>query len=176
MKEREHLMKGLMDEARQRIAKVTNDEKTYSQLISKLILQALVKLDETNVIVYCRACDVKLAKKAADTAQKDFIALMKKECNEDVKLTLKVNDDSARMLAPPPSGGPGAFCSGGVRLTACNGKLVCDNTLDARLKLIYEEQMPRVRKMLFPNSVVVITHAPPKRKEGTGAKMEADED
>ena len=74
---------------------------------------------------------------------------MKKECNEDVKLTIKVNDDAGKMLPPPPSGA-GAFSAGGVRLTACNGRLVCDNTLDTRLKLIYEEQMPLVRGMLFP--------------------------
>jgi len=175
MKEREHLMKGLMDQARQKIAKTTSDEKQYSQLLGKLILQALVKIDESNVTVYCRACDLKMVQKAAKGAQSDYIALIKAECLEDVKLNLKVNDDSARMLPPPPSGGPGAYCSGGVRLTACNGKIVCDNTLDTRLKLIYEEQMPHVRGTLFPNSVVVITHAPPKRKEGSGIAMVADE-
>ena len=150
MKERETLMQGLMGDARNQVAKLTSDQGSYTDLLRKLILQGLVKLDETTVTVFCRACDVQLVKKAAKEAQKDFIALMKKECNEDVKLTLNVNDDAGKMLPPPPSGGPGAFSAGGVRLTACNGRLVCDNTLDTRLQLIYEEQMPLVRSKLFP--------------------------
>ena len=99
-------------------------------------------------------------KKAATAAQKDFIVLMKKECNEDVKLTIKVNDDAGKMLPPPPSGGPGAFSAGGVKLTACNGRLVCDNSLDTRLKLIYEEQMPLVRGMRAGVGGPQRTHSP----------------
>lgn len=38
---------------------------------------------------------------------------------------------------------------GGVFLTGFGGRLTCDNTLEARLNLIYEEEKPTVRQTLF---------------------------
>ena len=35
-------------------------------------------------------------------------------------------------------------------VTARHGTIVCTNTLGARLELVYMEQLPVVRQMLFP--------------------------
>ena len=39
---------------------------------------------------------------------------------------------------------------GGVLLTALNGKIHCDNTMASRLNLVYEELLPSIRAILFP--------------------------
>ncbi len=43
-------------------------------------------------------------------------------------------------------------CSGGVVLSALNGAITCDNTLDTRLALAYEGMLPEVRITLFGRS------------------------
>jgi hypothetical protein len=52
----------------------------------------LVKLDEANVTVYCRAADVGAVKKVLDGAKNDYTKLMKAECGEDIKIKLAVNE------------------------------------------------------------------------------------
>lgn len=138
---REELMKSLIVEARQNVSKVTKDSGKYGKLLQQLIVQALVKLDETDVIIYCRAADTGAVKKVMAGAQKDYLAVMKKECGEDVKLKLTLNEQAKKML--PDSR------LGGVFLTGFGGRLTCDNTLEARLNLIYEEEKPTVRQTLF---------------------------
>ncbi|MGK3747161.1 MAG: V-type H+-transporting ATPase subunit E, partial [Bacillariaceae sp.] len=39
---------------------------------------------------------------------------------------------------------------GGILMTALNGKIVCDNTMSTRLTLVYEELLPSIRAILFP--------------------------
>jgi len=138
---REQLMKGLIVEARQNVAKVTSDSNKYGKLLHKLIVQGLVKLDETDVTVYCRKGDVGNVKKVLDAAKKEYVQLMKAECGEDLKVSLKLNEVEKKML--PDSR------IGGVFITGFGGRLTCDNTLEARLNLIYEEQLPTIRQTLF---------------------------
>lgn len=39
---------------------------------------------------------------------------------------------------------------GGIILTSFNGKIVCNNTLRARLEYALQQSLPEVRKNLFP--------------------------
>jgi vacuolar-type H+-ATPase subunit E/Vma4 len=41
-------------------------------------------------------------------------------------------------------------CMGGIMLHARKGRIVCKNTLDERLQLVYQEAIPDIRRMLFP--------------------------
>ena len=49
------------------------------------------------------------------------------------------------------SEGPSA-CSGGVVLAGAGGRIVCDNTLDARLELAFEGLLPVINHTLFPKA------------------------
>ena len=53
------------------------------------------------------------------------------------------------VVTADPSLAPSA---GGVVLTAQNGKIHVDNTLEARLKLSLHDLAPAVRDMLFPSA------------------------
>lgn len=44
----------------------------------------------------------------------------------------------------------GPCSAGGVIVTSMDNKIVCDNTLDARLNLVMQECLPQLRKVLFP--------------------------
>jgi vacuolar-type H+-ATPase subunit E/Vma4 len=42
---------------------------------------------------------------------------------------------------------------GGVFLRSNDGSILTDNSLDARIKLIFEQLLPVIRSMLFPKNV-----------------------
>ncbi|KAG0491815.1 hypothetical protein HPP92_005213 [Vanilla planifolia] len=59
--------------------------------------------------------------------------------------------DNHVYLPPSPShhNPHGPFCSGGVVLASRDGKIVCENTLDARLDVVFRKKLPEIRKLLF---------------------------
>ena len=40
---------------------------------------------------------------------------------------------------------------GGILMHARKGRIVCSNTIDERLQLVYQEAIPQIRSMLFPS-------------------------
>lgn len=68
-----------------------------------------------------------------------FAQVVKQQASVDRRLTLTVD---RKNLSPS--------CSGGVELTCNGGTIKVDNTLDTRLDLVMEQDLPSLRKMLFP--------------------------
>ena len=48
------------------------------------------------------------------------------------------------------------FSSGGVVLASRDGKIVCENTLDARLDVVFRKKLPEVKKKLHSSSYSVL--------------------
>ena len=71
-----------------------------------------------------------------------YAETIKAATGQVVKPKVKVNADPKKML-------PDHKCCGGVMLTACHGRIVCDNTLDARVALVYDELLPTIREQLW---------------------------
>jgi len=140
---RDDLLTSLMKEASSK-CKVVADGSNYPALIQKLIVQGLIKIEELEVVVYCRKEDVATVKKVIPAAVKEYVDIMEKESG--IKLTPKVtvNPDRKRDLLEGSNGG--------VKLTACDLRIVCDNTMSSRLALVYEELMPSIREILFPEA------------------------
>jgi V-type H+-transporting ATPase subunit E len=44
----------------------------------------------------------------------------------------------------------GRDSAGGVVLATKDGRIVLENTLDARLEVVFKQQLPEIRKRLFP--------------------------
>lgn len=42
---------------------------------------------------------------------------------------------------------------GGIVLHTRKGRIVCSNTIDERLQLVYQEAIPEIRAMLFPSLI-----------------------
>jgi len=141
---RDELLNGLMDDAEASAGKITSDKKKYQELLKKLIIQSCVKIFESDVEIYCRKSDIPLVEAVIDDAAKEYVELFKKEANADVAVELTVNTIDERCL--PESS------TGGVVLTALNGKIVCDNTLRTRLGQVNYDLKPEIRNQLFPQN------------------------
>lgn len=141
MKIRDELLQTLLKDATAKCAVVARGG-NYPQLLQKLIVQGLIKIEENTAVVYCRAEDKKTVEKILPAAISEYVEIIKRESGVTLKPTVTLNTDSSKDL--------GEKSCGGVLLTALNGKLVCDNTMTSRLELVYEELLPSIRAILFP--------------------------
>lgn len=124
------ILDALLQDAESEIKKASKDEKAYEQLLVNLIGDGIALFkDEDTVFVRVREADVEVAKRAAETAASN--------AKHDVKATV-----SADVFLPAESAG-GAF------ITSESGKIVIDNTLEERLKLLAEQALPLIRLELF---------------------------
>lgn len=142
---RDELLKTLVAEGQGQLRNYTMDDNRNKALLRDLIVQGLIKIFEPEVFVAVRSKDVRLAESVIKEATDKYIAIMKKEANQDVsKVKVTLNRNEEGMVA--------ATKAGGIILYAKQGKIVCDNTLDTRLDQVYYDLKPTVRKMLFPSS------------------------
>jgi len=138
---RDELLNSLTKEASSKCKMVASGQ-NYPQLLQKLIVQGLIKIEELEVTVYCRKEDVSTIKKVIPAAVKEYVDIIEKESGIKLSPKVSVNPDRARDL--PESS------NGGLKLTALNNKIVCDNTMSSRLGLVYKELLPSIRAILFP--------------------------
>lgn len=141
MKIRDELLQTLISEAGAKCAVVTRGQ-NYPQLLQKLIVQGLIKIEENEVTVFCRGEDVATVQGILPAAVKEYVDIMKRESNVTLTPKVTLNSDRSKDLAENSYGG--------VLLTALGGKIVCDNTMKSRLTLVYEELLPSIRAILFP--------------------------
>jgi len=141
LKAREDVVNQVVEKARVQIAQYSQGD-AYKTLLQKLIVQGCVTLQETKIIIRCRKSDEKLVKAVLTAAIQEI------EQNNGLKVDLTVN--TSNYL---PEGGDGPnTCAGGVELSAANGAIRCDNTLDTRLQLAYQGLLPEIRITLFGRS------------------------
>lgn len=120
-----------------RFDKVTKNSGTYKEFLKQAMIQAFLLIwDEDEVLVSCRQADQSVVKGLIDSALKEVKERAKKECNADLSMKAKFNNKPYK-------------CSGGVRVSARGGKVVCDNTLDARLHIVMRTELPMIRERLF---------------------------
>lgn len=111
-----------------------------------LIIQGCIKLLEPVVLLKIRWADLEFVKGLIPQVEKEFKALMAKETGTDKYTTvIRVLEDN--FIEADSSSG---LC-GGVILMNENKTITCFNTLDSRLQLTYDESLPHLRKILFPN-------------------------
>jgi len=143
LKLRDDLLNTLVSEAGAKCAVVARGQ-NYPQLLQKLIVQCLIKIEENTVVIYCRKEDSATVKKVLPEAIREYVEIMKRESSVLLKPNVSVNTDNSAFL--PES------THGGILMTALNGKIVCDNTMSTRLTLVYSELLPSIRAILFPES------------------------
>jgi len=116
----------------------------YKDLLVSLILQGLDKLTgESTVMVQAREEDRDVAAEAIEQAKN-----VRAGTGSPVNLIL----DLKHVLPPSrEKAGPKALktCAGGVILAVNGGRIVCNNTLDVRLKYAFEKLAPQIRNNLF---------------------------
>ena len=88
---------------------------------------------EAEVIVYCRRSDVDLVRSVLAGAASRY----EKESKTKVTITI----DQQSYLSEE--------VSGGVEMSAVEGRIRCVNTLDSRLVQLQTAMLPEIRTMLF---------------------------
>jgi len=142
MKVRDELLQTLLSEAGAKCAMVARGQ-NYPHLIQKLIVQGLIKIEEMEVTIVCRQEDAATVSKVLPKAIAEYVEIMDKCSGIKLKPIVKINANRAKDLAEASFGG--------VTLTALDGRIVCDNTMSARLTLVYTELLPSIRAIIFPD-------------------------
>jgi len=109
------------------------------EFIQDLIVQSCLMLLEDKVTVRCRTADVGLVQSCLAGASQKYAATIR-EASGATK-TLKLTVDQSNPLS--------AGLIGGVVLCINDGDISVDNTIDARLSLVLEQDKPAIRRQLF---------------------------
>jgi V-type H+-transporting ATPase subunit E len=109
---------------------------------------------EPEVNIRCRKSDIQLVERVIDTAAAEYKKLMKENVKAyaNKEVVLKIILDEGKYLPEFKEGSESITesCMGGIILHAKRGRIVCSNTLDERLQLVYAEAIPEIRENLFP--------------------------
>ncbi|KAG8476511.1 hypothetical protein CXB51_033472 [Gossypium anomalum] len=133
----------MKESAAKELLNVSRDHHVYKTLLKDVIVQSLVRLKEPAVLLRCRKDDVPLVESVLDSAKEEYASKVNVHPPE-------IFIDNVH-LPPAPShhNAHGPFCSGGVVIASRDGKIVCENTLDARLDVAFNKKLPEIRKWLF---------------------------
>ncbi|KAL0285985.1 UNVERIFIED_CONTAM: V-type proton ATPase subunit E2 [Sesamum angustifolium] len=126
----------MKDAASKELLRVSDN--IYKALLKGLIVQSLLRLKEPSILLRCREMDVSLVNSVLEDAKREYA---KKAKVQAPSITI----DKVYLPPPPSSKQPlGPSCSGGVVLASQDGKIVCENTLDARLDVVFRQKLPEV--------------------------------
>lgn len=79
LKKREDLIRGVLEDARQKLGEVTKDIDLYQKVLQKLIAQALFRLIEQEVVIRCRKQDLGLVENALESVKREYKEATKKD-------------------------------------------------------------------------------------------------
>ncbi|KAE8710790.1 V-type proton ATPase subunit E [Hibiscus syriacus] len=105
----------------------------------------LLNTERACCLLRCRKEDLRLVESALDSAKEEYASKVNvhppKIFIDDIHLPPGHHHHHAEAHGP--------FCSGGVVIASQDGKIVCENTLDARLDVAFNKKLPEIRKWLF---------------------------
>lgn len=143
LRAREECIRAAIGAAHATLATITADQAKYSQLLVSLTAQAMAKVAEPAMQVRCRRADLALVEAAAPKAAAQYARAA--GCAPP---SVVVNTEAFLPAAAAP-GFEGESCAGGVVVASMDGKIVCANTLDERLAVAHDTNLPVIRKRLF---------------------------
>ncbi|EES00037.1 hypothetical protein BDA96_03G015100 [Sorghum bicolor] len=138
------LVTDMLESARKDLLCISRDHQTYKKLLKILIVQSLLRLKEPAVLLRCRKEDLELVDSVLESASNEYADKANVYPPEIV-----VDRHIFLPSAPSHYQAPGPSCSGGVVLASRDGKIVCENTLDARLQVVFRKKLPEIRQSLF---------------------------
>ncbi|TVU19976.1 hypothetical protein EJB05_36161 [Eragrostis curvula] len=138
----------MKESAGEALLRVTKDAAAYKKVLRGLIVQSLLRMREPSLLLRCREADRGMVEAVLEAAKKEYAE--KAKVNHP-----KVIIDGKVYLPPQKTArdAHGPACSGGVVLASQDGKIVCVNTLDARLSVSFRQKLPEIRKKLYSQQV-----------------------
>jgi len=129
------------------------DRKAYTDLLKKMIVQAMIKLMEKDIQVRVRKDDIPIVEPIIAECAQIFKDVIKKETSVDFPINLVL--DKTNVLNDQ------LVKIGGVVLAAHKGKILCTNTIDTRLDLCFQDSIPDIRRILFPDLAAPVQQTKP---------------
>ncbi|XP_065858688.1 V-type proton ATPase subunit E-like [Euphorbia lathyris] len=137
------VVNGMKEAAAKDLLNISRDNRVYKKLLQDLIVQSLLRLKEPAVLLRCRKDDLKLVESVLNSAKQVYADKAKVHAPEII-----VDNNVYLPPAPTQHNAHGPYCSGGVVLASRDGKIVFENTLDARLDVVFRKKLPEIRKRL----------------------------
>nr|ADY38690.1 vacuolar ATP synthase subunit [Camellia sinensis] len=137
------VVNSMKDAAAKELLNVSHDHHVYRKLLKELIVQSLLRLKEPAVLLRCRKEDLNHVEHVVHSAKEEYADKAKVHAPEIVV------DSIYLPAAPSHHNAHGPFCSGGIVLASRDGKIVFENSLDARLDVVFRKKLPEIRKQLF---------------------------
>ncbi|XP_041989623.1 V-type proton ATPase subunit E-like [Salvia splendens] len=137
------LVNSMKESASKELLNIGGDQQNYEKLLKDLIVQGLLRLKEPSVLLRCRESDLQYVEPILDTAKEEYAN------KANVHSPEIVVDQVYLPPAPTHHNAHDRFCSGGVVLASRDGKIVFENSLDARLEVVFRKKLPEIRKSLF---------------------------
>jgi V-type H+-transporting ATPase subunit E len=164
MKVRDALLQQLISEATTKCVAVANGT-NYPQLVQKLIVQGLIKIEENTIEIYCRTKDVSIVTKVLPAAVAEYVSIMARESGVTLQPVVTMNQDRTRDLTDS--------VAGGIVLTALNGHITCDNTLQSRWYTknysppFVQSYSPKMHKTIYSMKIILSRKEAGQRYEKT---------
>ncbi len=136
MKVRFDMIEKIQEEAKNTLLKQVQTIESYKAFLKLLVKQGLIKLLEENIEIRCLRAEEQIVAEVIKECQQEFNQI----CDIETKLEINKNN-----YLPSED-------LGGVVLTSFKGKIVCDNTLRARLSYCVQLLLPQIRNLLFQDS------------------------
>ncbi|CAK9274110.1 unnamed protein product [Sphagnum jensenii] len=146
------LVQGMKDAAERQLVNVSLQPNSYVKLLDALIIQGFFRLNEPFVQIRCRKEDLSMVNEAMKSAITNITTFNVFGVNPIMDL-----DKKNFLPSPPQVGFYGSTCYGGVVMASKDGCIVLDNTLDARLEIVFKHLHPEIRKKLFPPTTTMAT-------------------
>lgn len=137
------LVNAMKEAASKELLLVSGDHHQYRNLLKELIVQSLLRLKEPAVLLRCREEDKHHVHRVLHSAREEY---GEKACVSHPEVIV---DDIHLPPAPTSYDSHELSCSGGVVMASRDGKIVFENTLDARLEVAFRKKLPQIRKQLF---------------------------
>ncbi|XP_041993865.1 uncharacterized protein LOC121744408 isoform X1 [Salvia splendens] len=130
------LVNSMKESASKELLNIGGDQQNYEKLLKDLIVQGLLRLKEPSVLLRCRESDLQYVGPILDTAKEEYAN------KANVHSPEIVVDQVYLPPAPTHHNAHDRFCSGGVVLASRDGKIVFENSLDARLEVVFRKKLP----------------------------------
>ncbi|KMZ70197.1 V-type proton ATPase subunit E [Zostera marina] len=138
------LINSMKEEAAKVLLKVSHNHHPYKHLVKELIVQSLLRLKEPAVLLRCRKEDLSQVESVLHSAKHEYA---EKEHAHPPEIIV----DTEVYLPPAPAhhDDHGKYCSGGIVMASRDGKIVLENTLNARLDVVFRKKLPEIRQRLY---------------------------
>lgn len=140
-KHRSQLLAELKQDTEQKLTQAVADVARYRPLLKKLILQGAVRLQEAEVAILCREKDHRLVEQLIPEAEAEYKEFMQTNLGREAETKFTVITE--KWLEESEIGGVVLYCN--------KYRTVFHNSLKSRLDLSFENSIPDIRKILFPN-------------------------